>query len=152
MRRRIVCLLLLFGVALIGPPLLAQGVAPFVESKAIAVDEGAPSAPLPVPTDEWGSSVVWAFLSSSLLEFLKRRQLLGVSERLAWGTQRLLGIALAIATAAGIHASFDAATGVLTVTGLLWPSIWTAAGESLRQFVLQEATYRVAVKEYRKTT
>jgi hypothetical protein len=100
-------------------------------------------------TAEWGSSVVWAFLASSALEWIKRNQRIAVlSDRTAFGAQRVLGIVLAIATAAGIHVSFEASTGVLTITGLMWDSIWNAGGESLRQWVFQEITYRAAVKDF----
>ena len=133
---------LLACIVLVGPTVLAQ---------ATGVMTG--GAPKPTDTNEWGSSVVFAFLSSTALEWIKRNRMLTIfSERTAFLAQRFVGIALAIGTGAGIHASFEGATGVLTVSGLLWPSVWDAGRESLRQWVFQELTYRTAVKDYGKET
>lgn len=136
-----VCVLLL--VVLIGPSLLAQAV-------DAAARDVADAATADGPTSEWGSSVVWAFLSSSFLEWLKRNPRFGlISERMAFWTQRGIGVVLAVATAAGVHASFDAQAGTLTMTGLLWPSVWDGIAESLRQWVNQEVLYRMAIKDYK---
>lgn len=142
--KRVGWIITLLGVVMLAPTLLAQGIAQGAQAVAgAAVSEGT--------TSEWGSGVVWAFLSASLLEWMKRSQRIAfVSDRMAWGMQRLLGIGLAVATAAGVHVSFEAQAGVLTVSGLLWPSIQDALGESLRQWVFNELTYRVAVKNYGK--
>lgn len=139
-RRFVVLFVLLLFVVMLGPSMLAQ-----------AVQEAAvPSPVVPHgPTAEWGSAAIWAFLSSSFLEWMKRnRAITFVSDRMAFGTQRVLGILLAIATASGIHSSFDQAAGVLTISGLIWPSVWSAITESLRQWVFQEYAYRTAVKNF----
>lgn len=135
MRRATFWLFLLFVTVTTGPVLCAQ---------ATEIVTGAP----PVgEAAEWGSSVVWAFLSSSFLEWLKRNQRIGViSDRMAWGAQRLLGILLAIATATGIHWSFNATAGQLVIDGLTWAMV----SESLRQFCFNEIIYRTAVKPYGK--
>lgn len=141
MKRSAFWVLLLLVVGFTGPLLFAQA--------QQVVTAGPPTGT--TQTSEWGSSVVWAFLSSSLMEWVKRNQRIAVlSERTAWGVQRGIGILLAIATAAGIHASFDSTAGVLIIDGLLWSSIWEASGESIRQWVMTEVTYRVAVKNYGK--
>lgn len=140
--RNVFWILILLFVSLAGPTLAAQGMQEL--SGAAVTPPGHRSQA------EWQSGVVWAFLSSSFLEWLKRnRRITFISDRLAWGAQRLLGVVLAFGTAAGIQMSFDATAGVLTVTGLIWPSIFAALQDSLRQFVMQEVTYRVAVKNYR---
>lgn len=133
----------LFGVMLLGP----MGVSLLAQATSQAIGEAATPQG---PAAEWGNSVVWAFISSSALEWLKRHPKINLlSQRTAFWIQRGAGALLAVATAAGIHASFDASTGVLTVTGLLWGSISEAVGESIRQFVNQEVLYRVAVKPYK---
>lgn len=137
--KRAIWYLVVFSIVLVGPSLLAQTVAQ------------AAGAQPPTPTDanEWGASLVWAFLSSSLLEWMKRKPWISViSVNTARYTQRIIGILLALATSLGVHASFETTTGVLTVTGLLWPSVATAVWETVRQFVLTEITYRTAVKPY----
>lgn len=137
--KRVAWWTVLFGAVMMGPLLLAQA--------AQALGQAAtPQA----PGSEWGNSGVWAFLSTSALEWLKRNPKVNVlSEKTAFWVQRLVGGLLAIATAGGIHASFDAATGTLAVTGLIWSSVSEAFGDSLRQFVLNEIVYRVAVKDYK---
>lgn len=133
-------LLVLFVGVLLGPTLMAQAVAPIATEPSATTE-----------TQEWGFSVVWAFLGSSFLEWIKRHPSLSViSERTAWGVQRGIGVLLAIATALGVHVAFDPQAGVLTITGLLLPSMWQLGTESLRQFVFTEVTYRVAVKNYRR--
>lgn len=132
--------LVLFMVVLFGPTVMAQAVATLPTEPTAAKE-----------TQEWGFSVVWAFLGSSFLEWIKRHPSLSViSERTAWGMQRLIGVLLAVATALGVHVAFDSQAGVLTVTGLMLPSMWQLGTESLRQFVFTEVTYRLAVKNYRR--
>jgi hypothetical protein len=106
------------------------------------------AAPLNHPdTAEWSSVVVWAWLSSSFMEWVKKHRTIAIiSDQTAWGAQRLLAIVLASATSLGIHISFEPAMGVLTVTGLLWPSVMTGVWETTRQFVLQEIMYRASIK------
>ena len=140
-QRSVLWILVLLFVSLAGPTLYAQGLE---AAGALNTPQGQRSQA------EWHSGIVWAFLSSSFLEWLKRnRRITFISDRLAWGAQRLLGVLLAVGTAAGIQMSFDATAGVLTVSGLIWPSIFAAVQDSIRQFVMQEITYRVAVKNYR---
>lgn len=130
----------LSSIVLLGPTLLAQAASQAV-GEAITT-HGAAS--------EWGNTGVWAFLSTSALEWLKRHPSINLlSERTAFWVQRGVGVLLAIATAAGIHASFDASTGVLTVSGLLWSSAAEAIGESVRQFCANEVLYRLVVKPYK---
>lgn len=143
MRRSWLPLFVLLFLAALTPSLYAQ----------VANAVGAPALPPATPdgANEWGGALVWAFFSSSALEWLKRNAMLSAfSERTAWGVQRLIGILLSLAAALGVHTAFDPTAGVFTVTGLVIPSIWTIGTESLRQFVLQEITYRTAVKHYRK--
>ena len=138
--RSVLWLIVLFAGVLIGPTLMAQ-----------AINAGDLPASGAADTQEWGFSVVWAFLTSSFLEWLKRHpQIALVSERTAFGVQRGLGVLMSIATALGIHVAFDATAGVLTITGLLLPSIWQLGTESLRQWVFSELIYRTAVKNYRR--
>jgi hypothetical protein len=136
-------LLALLMFVLIGPSLLAQ-----------ATSQALGQAATPTgPVSEWGNTAIWAFLSTSGLEWLKRHPSINfISERTAFWVQRSIGAILAIAAAGGVHASFDAATGTLAVTGLIWSSISEAFGDCLRQFVANEFVYRVAVKDYKGNT
>ena len=143
-RRAIGWGLALLAVCLSGPILYAQASA--------AVTGGAVTV-AGRETSEWGSSVVWAFLSTSLLEHLKRKEWFPLlNEWTTWRVQRVLGVLIAGATALGIHVSFqwDASTGhaLVDITGLMFTSIFAAAGEWLRQFVFNEVIYRTAIKTY----
>lgn len=140
--RRVTWFVALIVGCMVGPVLMAQalpgGAAPFSAG-------GEPTV------NEWGGSLIWAFFSSSALEWLKRHPSLTlISERTAFGVQRVMGILLATATAIGVHWTYDSTAGVLTITGLLLPSMWQMGSEAIRQFVLQELTYRVGIKHYRK--
>lgn len=128
-------LLVLVVLMVVGPAVFAQTAA------AVVAD--------PPTANEFQGGLVWAFLCSSALEWVKRKPWLSaLSVKTAYGVQRAVGIAVAIATAIGVHWSFDANAGALTITGLLVPSIWTVGVESLRQWCQQEVMYRVAVKNY----
>lgn len=138
----VVALFTLFMVALWAPLLVAQVVTDPPSAVPLAHEA----------TDEWGGAMIWAFLMSSALEWIKRnRTLTFVTEQSAWLLQRALGLILAVATALGVHWSFDSTAGTLTVTGLLLPSMYELGKEALRQWVLQEVTYRVAIRNYRPT-
>lgn len=116
---------------------------------ALAQAAGATPPTVTNETGEWGASVVYAWLASSGLEFLKRKPWFGVmSTKTTWGMQRAIGIALASATALGIHWNFDATAGTLMITGLYWEAIKQNAFEWLRQFVFQEIVYRTTIKNY----
>jgi hypothetical protein len=124
----------------------------FVGLTPILFAQAADAAGVPVPADsanEWGGALVWAFFSSSTLEWLKRNKTLTIlTEQTAWFAQRLIGVALAVAAAVGVHWSFDPVAGELVVGGLIWSSVWTLGTEAIRQWVLQELTYRTAVRSY----
>lgn len=139
--RRITTFLVLMLAVLLGPELLAQATDTVREATGAATSTGANSA------NEWGGSIVWAFFSTSALEWIKRKPWLNlISEQTATGVQRVMGIVLATATAVGVHWTYDATAGRLIVEGLSLALI----GEAVRQFVFNELTYRLAVKNYRK--
>lgn len=120
-----------------GPVLLAQ---------AAEVATGAPVPP--ATTNEWGGSLVWAFFSSSGLEWLKRHEKISlISQETGYWVQRILGVVVAAAAALGVHYTYDPTAGALTITGLTAVGVWTMVSETLRTWVMQEITYRVAVKE-----
>ena len=146
MKRTFGLTLLFLGVLCV-PTLLAQA--------AAVVTGGPPATTGAQETSEWGSAAIWAFLSTSALEWLKRNAwFTAVSDKTTWWTQRILGIVLAGATAVGIHFSFEwgAVPGDATIhlTGLTLASIAGAGGEALRQFCFNEMVYRAVVKNYGK--
>ena|SRR3990167_1199411 len=138
----VMALLLLSAVVLCGPTLLAQA------GEAVKSVAGVPPTG-PTDSSEGLSAVVWAFMSASFLEWLKRnRTITVISDRSSRLAQRAIGILLAIGASAGVHASFEPTVGVLTVTGLVWSSIGNAGFDALRQWVFQEVLYRTSIKHY----
>lgn len=136
--RRVMAFVVLVAAVLCGPVLFAQ-----------VADVVAPAASQPASANEWGGTIIWAFFSTSGLEWLKRHpQFSLISERTAWGVQRVLGVILAIAAALGVHYTYDPAAGRLIVDGLVASALWTTGVEAARQWVINEVTYRVAVKNY----
>lgn len=134
--RALLTLAALLATAVLAPVLAAQAAGTAVDPTILA----------PGATNEWGLSVLWAYFSSAGLESLKQRGLIGMSSETTWLIKRGVSILLALAAALGVHASFDAAAGTLTVTGLLLPGIWTAGTETVRQWVFQQIAYKVAVE------
>jgi hypothetical protein len=135
--RRVSAFLVFMAAVLFGPVVFAQA----------AENAGAPIAQ--GTSSEWGGALMWAFFSSSVLEWLKRSPKLTLfAESTAFWAQRITGVVVAAAAAMGVHYTFDPQAGVLTITGLSVAAIWTAAVETARQFCVQELLYRVAVKDY----
>lgn len=62
--------------------------------------------------------------------------------------QRGFAILLAVATSLGIHYSYDATVGVLTITGLIGSSLYDHAVDFVKSFVMQQLTYDAAIKPY----
>lgn len=131
-------LTVLFIVAACGPVLYAQA----------AVANGTPVEA--GTANEWGGSLVWAFFTSSALEWMKRNKWITIfTEQTAFYAQRVVGVLLAAAAAVGVHWTYDPAAGTLMIGGLQWAMIQPAITETIRQWVLQEMTYRTTIKSYR---
>lgn len=140
LRQAIWIAVMLLFVGLGGSFLFAQGLAAAAEGTVLE----------PGPTNEWGASVVWAYLSSVFLQQWKGSGVPGFSDQHTAMAKKAVAWLMALASAAGIHASFDAASGVLTITGLLWSSVLDAGGETLRQYVFQQIAYHGVVSRIGK--
>lgn len=132
-------------VGLIGPVLYAQGA---------ALATGVPADVAASTTDELFASLIWGFLGSSALEYVKRKPWLNalLNEQTAWKIQRAWGLVVSAISALGIHVAFNQDAGTLVVSGLLLGSIYEFGKDWLKQWVLQEMIYRKTVKEYRPVT
>jgi hypothetical protein len=128
----------LFGVFLVilSVPLFAQEVAKQVMDTPLE----------PGQTNETVVSAIWAYASAGLLQWWKESKIGGMSDNMLAWTKRAIALAAAFAGALGVHGSFDAAAGTLTVSGLLWPGIWTAVGDTIRQYAFQQFAYKTAVE------
>lgn len=141
----------LLGLVAVAGPLLVAQVTGQPAAPPTAGQLPVPAPALHTSSSEGFASIVWAFFSSSALEWIKRHQgITAFTEQTTKFAQRSVGVLLSAATALGIHMSFEATTGVLTISGLLLPSLWQLGTESIRQFAIQEMTYRMAIKPYGK--
>jgi hypothetical protein len=136
--RRVGAFLLLAAVLLFGPTLYAQ--------VADAIATTPPQVP-DATANEWGGTLIWAFFSATGLESLKKAEKFSlITEQTTTLVQRALGIALAAAAAVGVHYTYDATAGRLVIDGLTLTGIWTMFTETVRTWVVQELTYRAAIK------
>lgn len=101
-------------------------------------------APAPAATGaEWNWGLVWAYLASRWWQWLKQHpRVTFISNDLSARAQTAWSVLLALATAAGLHVTFDSTAGVLTVTGLTW----LALKEAVRQWACQQIVYHAVVK------
>lgn len=103
--------------------------------------------PQPNPLSPVLVSAFTAFWSSVGLEWLKKQGWFTIlSTDTTWLMQRVIGVVVALFAAGGLHWTYDAAIGTLTVTGLKDFS-WDAAF----QWSVQEYFYRGTVKPYAAT-
>src|SRR5690606_6738393 len=116
-----------------GPALLAQSL------------EGSPFESQ--PSNEAVMSFIWAYAGAAFLEWWKKNdRLMVLTEQSSKWARRRIAIVTSVLAAIGVHASFDAASGTLTITGLLLPGIWEAIGDAIRQFTFQQFVYRSAIE------
>lgn len=124
-----------FALLMLGGPIV------FAQGAALA---GTPLEP--GQANESVMSFVWAYAGAAVLQWWKRNpRLVGMTDDATKWAKRRIAIVTAVLAAIGVHASFDAAAGILTVTGLAFPSLWTAVGDAIRQFTFQQFIYKSAI-------
>lgn len=133
---RTVLACIFFALLMLGGPIL------FAQGAELA---GTPFTP--GQANESVMSFVWAYAGAALLQWWKNnpRLALMTEDATKWARRRI-AIVTSVLAAIGVHASFDAGAGVLTVSGLLLPGIWTALGDAIRQFTFQQFIYRAAIE------
>lgn len=136
--RSAVWVLSVFAIVAVGGPLVAQTLAPATVAGTIA-EAG--------PGNEWGASLVGAYIASVFMQQWKRSGIGGLSENQTRMAKRAIAWIVAAISAAGIHVSFDAAAGELVISGLLWRSVLEATGEIVRQYVAQQVVYHGVVQK-----
>jgi len=144
-------LLLVFALFAIAPLVAQQAAAPAADTVVVQAAGGSPvPSPPRVPdagANEWGGTLLWGFISATLIEHAKRsRRFAWLSEQSSFLWQRFIGMAAAGGAALGVHYTYDPGAGALTITGLTLVGIWTALTEGGRAWVVQELTYRLAIK------
>lgn len=122
--------------------LMLTGPVLFAQAAAVA---GSPLEP--GQANESVVSFVWAYAGAALLEWWKRSKFGGMKTSAEPYIKRGIAVATAVLSAIGVHSSFDAAAGVLTISGLTMPGIWVAIGDSVRQFAFQQFIYRAAIED-----
>jgi hypothetical protein len=127
---------IVFGLLMLGGPIV------FAQSAELV---GSPLQP--GVGNETVMSFVWAYAGAALLQWWKKNPRLALmTEDASKWARRRVAIITSILAAIGVHASFDAATGILTISGLLLPGIWQALGDAVRQFTFQQFIYRSAIE------
>lgn len=97
----------------------------------------------------WSAVVAW--MTAKALEIAKTRlafvPLDATTERLNYWASRVLAAVAAV----GVHASFDADAGVLTITGLTVSGLFGATLEYARQLMFQEIAWKKFIKAPKET-
>jgi hypothetical protein len=106
-----------------------------------------PSSPMTAPPAEWQSSVVVGFFVTTFWEWLKRREWIKFTNaRAAYWLQRVSGVLVATATAAGLNYTFDPVAGRLVIDGLTLTAALGVLKDTSWQFVVNQAMYHGLVK------
>lgn len=93
--------------------------------------------------DVIGTQVTVSAVAVYLLEKAKKAKWFPLVQAGSPAVNRVVAVLVALATAAGIHFSFDA--GTLTVSGLTGENFIHLAGEAIRAFVFQEGIYQTVI-------
>lgn len=95
--------------------------------------------------DELQSQLTLALLVPFILQWLKRSSWFPVLTMETSKLNAIVASIIAVAGGVGIAFTYNAQSGVLTVTGLTLASIWNALQHSILQFMMQHTVYRVAI-------
>lgn len=93
------------------------------------------------------SQLTTAYMISALLQWLKNKPWFPFTNINTAALNRATAMALAFITAVGLHYTFDAEGGVLTITGLTVANIAHTAWASVQQYALQQGVYKGLVKK-----
>lgn len=89
----------------------------------------------------------YALFFSFLIQWMKNTKWFPVISADTAKLNRVLAVVASGITAFGIHHTFDASAGTLTITGLTLAGIYHGGWQWLRSYMVQEITYQKLVKE-----
>lgn len=92
-----------------------------------------------------GQQIPIAIIAAGTLEWLKHQAWFPFVKLDSRGLNRAFAAVVALATAIGIHATFNSAEGVLTITGLHLAMVLHGLWAAVQQYALQHASYRLLI-------
>ena len=92
------------------------------------------------------SQMTSAYITSALLEWLKAKPWFPFASADTAVLNRATSMIFALIAAIGLHYTFDAESGVLTITGLTAANILHTGWAWIQQYALQQAAFRGLVK------
>lgn len=93
-----------------------------------------------------GSQIALAYAFSSLMKLLKYWKHFPLMQKEAAWLNRGFAAIMALAATIGIHYTYDAVTGVMTITGLTAVGILTGLWQWFVQFALQQGAFKLIVQ------
>ena len=93
------------------------------------------------------SQITAAYMASALMEWLKTQRWFPFVADNNPRLNRAFAMAAAFITSVGLHFTFDAQAGVLTVTGLTVANILHGLWGWVQQYALQQGLYKGVVKQ-----
>lgn len=100
--------------------------------------------------DTIGPNFVIGIVVVYLMEMVKRLRVVPWITQETRRLNRVLALVVAAAAAIGIHFSFDASAGVLTVSGLTLQGVLHGLYEFAKQAAMQQFAYDVAIEPKRR--
>lgn len=97
-------------------------------------------------TELIGSQFALAWATSHFMEWLKYQKWFPLIQAEAKVLNRLVAIGASFLVAIGLHWSFEAQAGVLTITGLTAANISHGVMAWIQQYSIQQLSYRFIVK------
>ena len=92
------------------------------------------------------SQLTAGYACAALMEWLKKQSWFPFATVDNARLNRAFAMALAFATAVGLHFTFDSEAGVLTITGLTLANILHTGWAWIQQYALQQAAFRGLIK------
>ena len=95
--------------------------------------------------NELQSQITLALIVPYILQWLKSQSWFPFLTLPGGKLNTMVAAIVAIAGGLGIAFSFNDQTGILTVSGLTWASLWPALQHAVMQFMMQHAAYRTLI-------
>jgi hypothetical protein len=95
--------------------------------------------------NELQSQLTLALIVPYILQWLKAQKWFPLITMAGGRINAIVAAVVAAGAGLGIAISFNDQTGILTVSGLTWMSLWPAIQHAVLQFMMQHAAYRTLI-------
>jgi len=92
------------------------------------------------------SQITAAYITASILQWLKLKPWFPFVQENMASLNRAFAAMVAFIASIGIHYTFDAELGVLTITGLTTATILHGSWAAIQQFAMQQFMYKGVIK------